>query len=85
MYNNLLEVGDYIEVWKVASNGSVHLLHQTAAAAWKVASGIEYCMSACYFMANVSSVLSYRSELEDIFQSLKLLEYLNIMACDVGQ
>ena len=33
IYSNLLESGDYIDVGKVASDGSVHLLQQTAAVA----------------------------------------------------
>ena len=42
IFNNLLESGDYIDVGKVASDSSVHLVQQTAAAAaWVVASGTE--------------------------------------------
>ena len=85
IYNNLLRSGDYIDVGKVASNGSVHLVQQTAAAAWIVTSGTEYCMSACYLMANINVVSSYRSEFEGIFQSLTHLEYLNIIPLEVRQ
>jgi hypothetical protein len=74
IYSNLLE----LELGKVASNGSVHLLQQTVATAWIVVSGTEYCMSACYLIANISLVSSYRSELNGIFWSLKHLKYLNI-------
>ena len=52
IYNNPLESEDYIDVGKVASDGLVHLVQQTVAIAWIVASGTEYCMSACYLMAN---------------------------------
>ena len=85
IFNNLLESGDYIDVEKVASDGSVHLVQQTAAAAWVVASGTEYSMSACYLMANINAVSSYRSELEGVFRSLKHLEYLNITPKEVRQ
>ena len=83
IYNNLLESGDYIDVGKVASIGPVHLTQQTAAVAWIVASGTEYCMLTCYLMANINAVLSYRSELEGIVWSLKHLEYLNITPQEV--
>ena len=83
--NNCLESGDYIDVGKVASDGSVHLVQQTAAAAWVVASGTEYSMSACYLMANINAISSYRSELEGVFLSLKHLEYLNITPKEVRQ
>ena len=63
IYINLLESEDYIGVVKVASNGLVHLAQQKAAAAWIVASSTEYCMSACYLVANVNIVSSYRFEL----------------------
>ena len=85
IFNNFLESGDYIDVWKVASDGSVHLVQQTAAAAWVVASGTDYSMSACYLMANINAVSSYRPELERVFRSLKHLEYLNITPKEVRQ
>ena len=85
IYNNLLESEDYMDVGKVASDGSVHLVQQTAAAASIVASGTEYSMSACYLMANINAVLSYRAELEGVFRSLKHLEYLNITPREVRQ
>ena len=74
IYNNLLESEDYTDVGKVVSNGSVHLVQQTAAVAWIVASGMEYCMSVCYLMSKINIVSSYRSELEGILRSLKHLE-----------
>ena len=76
IYNNLLESGDYIDVGKVAGDGLVHLVQQTAAAAWIVASDTEYITSACYLMANINAVSSYRAELEGVFQSLKHLDIL---------
>ena len=79
IYSNLLE----LELGKVASNGSVHLLQQTVAAAWIVVSGTKYCIPACYLMANISLVSSYRSELNGIFRSLKHLKYLNITPQEV--
>ena len=85
IYNNLLESEDCINVGKVASNGLVHLVQQTAAAAWIVASCMEYCMSACYLIAKINAVSSYRSELEGIFWSLKHLKYLNITPKEVRQ
>ena len=78
IYNNLLDSVDYIDVGKVASDGSLHHLQQTATAAWMVVSGTEYYMLECYLMANINLVSAYRSELEGIFRSLKHLEYLNI-------
>ena len=85
IYNNLLKSGDYIDVGKVASDGSVHLVQQIAAAAWIVASGTKYSMLAYYLMANINAVSSYRADLEGVFQSLKHLEYLNITPREVRQ
>ena len=85
IYNNLLKSGDYIDVGKVASDGSVHLVQQIAAAAWIVASGTKYSMLAYYLMANTNAVPSYRSDLEGVFPSLKHLEYLNITPREVRQ
>ena len=67
IYNNLLESGDYIDIGKVAIDSSVHLVQQTAVTTWIVVSGTEYCMYACYLMANINAVLSYRSKFEGIF------------------
>ena len=85
IYSNLLESEDYIDVGKAVSDGLVHLVQQTAAAAWIVALGTDFCMSAYYLMTNINAVSSYRSEVEGIFQSLKHLEYLNITPTKVRQ
>ena len=65
------------------SDGSVHLVQQTAAAAWLIAKGPDQYLSACFLLTDINSVSSYRSELEGIFRSLKHMEYLNMTPSEV--
>ena len=69
----------------VGSDGSVHLVQQTAAAAWLIAKGPDQHLQACFLLSDVNSVTSYRSELEGVFRSLKHMEYLNMTPSKVKQ
>ena len=69
----------------VGSDGSVHLVQQTAAAAWLIAKGPDQHLQACFLLSDVNSVTSYRSELEGVFRSLKHMEYLNMTPSEVKQ
>ena len=69
----------------VGSDGSVHLVQQTAAAAWLIAKGPDQHLAACFLLSDVNSVTSYRSELEGIFRSLKHMESLNMAPSEVKQ
>ena len=42
-----------------------------------IATGTEHQIQACFLMANVNKVTSYRSEHEGIFRAQKYIEYLN--------
>ena len=62
---------------KAASDGSGYDREQIAAAAWIIATGTEHQTQACFFIANMKKVTSYRSELEGVFRALKHIKYLN--------
>jgi hypothetical protein len=62
----------------LGSDGSVHLFQKVAAAAWLATAGPDNILAATFLMTDISSVSSYRSELEGIFRSLKHLEYKNV-------
>ena len=76
-YENLKDHGVAPCKGKAASNGSVHTREQVAAAAWIIATGTEHQIQACFLMANINEVTSYRSKLEVIFRVLKYIEFLN--------
>ena len=52
------------------SNGSVKLVDQIAAAAWLITHDEEAYISAVFLPSDISSCLSYRTELEGIFRCL---------------
>ena len=63
---------------KTGSDGSVHKNENVAAAAWIIPTNEQEFVKACYLMTNVSSVNSYRSELEGVFRSLYHMQYLGM-------
>ena len=77
IHDNLKDHGSAPCKGKAASDGSVHTREQVAAAAWFIATGTEHQIQACFLMANVKKVTSYRLELEGIFRALKNIEFLN--------
>ena len=50
-----------------------------------IATGTEHQIQACFLMANVNKVTSYRSELEGIFRALKHIEFLNWAPTELDQ
>ena len=62
----------------LCSDGSVFQYEGVAAAAWLVATSNEEFTKACFLMTDVSSVNSYRAELEGIFRSLHHMEQLGM-------
>jgi len=70
----------------VGSDGSVHLRDKVAAAAWLITTREDTDhISACFLMSDISSVSSYRAELEGVFRALKHIEYLNIPPAEIIQ
>jgi hypothetical protein len=63
---------------KTGSDGSVHKNENVAAAAWIIPTNEQEFVKACYLMTNVSSVNSYRAELEGVFRSLYHMQYLGM-------
>ena len=75
-YDNLKDHGLAPCKGNAANNSFVHTREQVAAAAWIIATGTEHQIQACFLMANVNKVTSYRSELEGIFRALKHIKFL---------
>ena len=65
------------EVITIGSDGSVYLANEVAACAWMVAESQDRAMTACFLLTNISSISSYRSELEGMYRSL-------IHVCQLG-
>ena len=63
---------------KAASDGSVHIRQQAAAAVWVIAKDETSFVMACFLMTGINAVSSYRLELEGIFRTLKHIEYLKM-------
>lgn len=51
---------------------------EAAGAAWIIPTNEQEFVKACYLMTNVSSVNSYRAELEGVFRSLYHMQYLGM-------
>lgn len=66
------------DILTVGSDGSVYLKDKVAACAWVITDSEDSRMTACFLMTNISSVSSYRSELEGIYRSLTHLQHLGI-------
>jgi len=61
---------------KTCSDGSVHQSEGVAAAAYIISDNDEQYVKACYLMTNISSVNSYRAELEGAYRALHHMELL---------
>lgn len=66
--NTLL--ADDTEMVTLGSDGSVHLFEGLAACAWVIHQTDAHQLKACYVLENMSSVSSYRSELEGMYRGL---------------
>ena len=73
------------DVITLGSDGSVHLAQQVAACAWMIHDTDLNFAKACFLLSDISSMSSYRSELEGIFRSLKHVEYLNLTPSEIHQ
>jgi len=65
------------DIITIGSDGSVYLAHEVAACAWMIAETPERSATACILLSNISSISSYRSELEGMYRSL-------IHVCQLG-
>ena len=72
------------EVITVGSDGSVYLNQQIATCAWMICDDVGNSLSACFLLSGISSLSSYRSELEGIFRSLKHIEFLGMSASEIN-
>ena len=70
---------------KVVSDGGVQLAHQCAAGAWIIAADDTQFVSACFLMTNISSLTSYRVELEGVYRALKHIEFLGLKPEEIDQ
>ena len=59
----------------LVSDGSTHLHHGLASCAWIIHQEDGHELKANYFIRNISSLSSYRSELEGMFRGLKHIEH----------
>jgi hypothetical protein len=57
------------EILTIGCDGSVYLDQQVAACAWVIAEDEKHTVSACFLLTTISSISSYRSELEGIYRS----------------
>ena len=58
----------------LGSDGSTNLLHRVATCAWVIHQDIGREIKACYALHNITSLSSYRSELEGIYRALLQLQ-----------
>lgn len=72
------------EVITIGCDGSVYLDKQTATCAWIIHDADGSFASACFLLSGISSLSSYRSELEGIFRSLSHIEYLGMRPSEVN-
>lgn len=73
----------HTETLTIGSDGSVYLKDEVAACAWMIAETEESKATACFLLGNISSLSSYRSELEGIFRSLKHVQYLGLQPGEI--
>ena len=73
------------ETITIGSDGSVHLAEQVAACAWMIHDSDSKFAKACFLLSHISSLSSYRSELEGIFRSLKHVEHLGLTPSEIHQ
>ena len=72
-----------IIVW--GSDGSVHLEQRVGSAAWVLHEDDNHALSACFIMNNVSSMSSYRLELEGSFRLLKHAQMCGMTETEIAQ
>ena len=70
--------GSKINPKKTGSDGSVYRVKDVAAAAWIIPTNENEYVKACFLMTNISSVNSYRAELEGLYRSLYHIHYLGM-------
>ena len=73
------------DVITIGCDGSVYLKHEVAACAWMIAETEGSALTACFLLSNISSVSSYRSELEGIYRSLVHVRQLGLSPREVQQ
>jgi hypothetical protein len=73
------------EMIMVGCDGSVYLDQEVASCAWIIADEDEQTTSACFLLTNISSLSSYRSELEGIYHSLLHIRQLGITPREIQQ
>lgn len=67
------------EILTIGRDGSVYLKDAIAACAWMITdSDDSQATPACFLLGNISSLSSYRSELEGIYRSLSHVQYLGL-------
>ncbi len=71
------------EILTIGSDGSVYIDQEVAACAWVIATDESSAISACFLLTNISSVSSYRSELEGIYRSLLHIQQLGITPMEI--
>ena len=69
----------------LGSDGSVHLHEEVATAAWMIYQDDDEYATACFLLANMNSVSSYRTELEGMFRGLKHINRLQMTPTEVKQ
>lgn len=73
------------ETLTIGCDGSVYLANEVAACAWMVAENSEQAATACFLLTNISSISSYRSELEGIYRSLVHIRQLGVTPRELHQ
>lgn len=71
------------ETLTIGSDGSVYLKDEVATCAWMIADSEESRVTACFLLTNISSLSSYRSELEGIYRSLYHVQYLGMTPSEI--
>ena len=66
----------------MGSDGSVHLRDQVCTAAWLIHQDDDHVLSAVVLLENISSVSSYRTELEGVFRCLYHLDHSGCSAAE---
>jgi hypothetical protein len=69
----------------IGCDGSVYLKDEVAACAWMIADSESSKATACFLLSNISSISSYRSELEGIYRSLLHVQYLGLTPLEIQQ
>jgi len=73
------------EVLTVGCDGSVYLKDEVAACAWMIAESTDISLTACFLLTDISSISSYRSELEGIYRSLMHVSHLGLTHTQIQQ